>query len=134
MGEQQKIHECNESGTTFTIFVRVVRRSIRTYQWRVERDQHPAVIMATRAHKEKKKAMTLAVTSNQAATEERRYWPAESTNRSRVAYFEYFGGSTRIVTGVSGLTYYFVGQRSLVAVDARDRRALARIPGLRKVT
>jgi len=89
--------------------------------------------MATRAHKEKK-AMTLAVTSNQAATEERRYWPAESTNRSRVAYFEYFGGSTRIVTGVSGLTYYFVGQRSLVAVDARDRRAMASVPGLRKVT
>ena len=78
--------------------------------------------------------MTLAVTSNQAATEERRYWPAESTNRSRVAYFEYFGGSTRIVTGVSGLSFYFVGRRSLVAVDARDRRALARIPGLRKVT
>ena len=134
MGEQQKICECNESGTTLTILMRVVRRSIRTYRWRVERDQHTAVIMATRAHKEKKKAMTLAVTSNQAATEERRYWPAESTNRSRVAYFEYFGASTRIVTGVSGLTYYFVGQRSLVAVDARDRRALARIPGLKEVS
>jgi hypothetical protein len=38
------------------------------------------------------------------------------------------------VTGVSGLTYYFVGQRSLVAVDARDRRAMASVPGLRKVT
>ena len=78
--------------------------------------------------------MTLAVTSNQAATEGRRYWPAESTNRSRVAYFEYFGASTRIVTGVSGLTYYFVGQRSLVAVELRATTATARIPGLKEVS
>jgi hypothetical protein len=78
--------------------------------------------------------MTPQAASNQATTQGRRHRPAGSATSSRVAYFEYFGGRSRIVRGsVSGQQYYFLGQHALVAVDARDRLTLSTVSGLREL-
>jgi hypothetical protein len=81
----------------------------------------------------KKRAITPSATSNQAMAEEVRQRPGGSATGSRVAYFEFAGGRARMVMGGSGRRYFFRGRRSLVAVDARDRRAVSRTPGLREV-
>ncbi len=51
-----------------------------------------------------------------------------------VAYFEYTGATGLTVLGpVTGRRYRFDGRGVRVAVDLRDRRSVAAVPGLRSV-
>jgi hypothetical protein len=51
-----------------------------------------------------------------------------------VAYFEYVGRTAITVIGpVSGIRYRFAAPGSRLAVDLRDRRALAGVPHLRQI-
>ena len=48
--------------------------------------------------------------------------------------FEYLGATALTVIGpVSGRQYRFAARGARIAIDPRDRRSLARIPGLREV-
>jgi len=57
-----------------------------------------------------------------------------SRQRRSVAYFEYAGKTALTVVGpVSGTRYRFVTPGSRVAVDLRDRKQVAAVPGLVEV-
>ncbi len=57
-----------------------------------------------------------------------------SRQRTSVAYFEYTGKTAMTVTGpVSGMTYRFATPGSRVAVDLRDQKRVAAVPGLVQV-
>ncbi|MDX1546155.1 MAG: hypothetical protein R3247_04170, partial [Rhodothermales bacterium] len=59
---------------------------------------------------------------------------ARTAPSSEYAYFQYLGHTGLTVRGPrSGWTYRFDGPGAIVAVDPRDRRALAAIARLRQV-
>jgi len=83
----------------------------------------------------KKRAAAGSAVPNRATTDQSRNTPAGSATSSSVAYFQYVGGRMLTVLGeASGQMYHFVGHGALVAVDPRDRRALAVIPGLKEMS
>lgn len=54
-----------------------------------------------------------------------------STSR---AYFQYTGKTAMtVIGGVTGEKYRFPNSGATVAVDARDRRSISAVPGLRRV-
>jgi hypothetical protein len=58
--------------------------------------------------------------------------PARSGHASR-AYFQYTGRTALTVVGATGNKYRFTHAGAIVAVDARDRRSISAVPGLRQV-
>jgi len=59
---------------------------------------------------------------------------AKAAERRFEIRFEYLGATGLTVVGpVSGRQYRFAAPGARVAIDPRDRRALARIPGLREI-
>ncbi|MCP5116738.1 MAG: hypothetical protein GY953_38415 [bacterium] len=61
--------------------------------------------------------------------------PALRPNRrSASAYFQYLGTTGMTVRApITGTAYRFDGPGAILAVDPRDRRALAAVPNLRQV-
>jgi len=60
--------------------------------------------------------------------------PPAPRQRSYVAYFEYTGTTAMTVLGPgSGMTYRFPSPGSRLAIDLRDRAAIAKVPGLIEV-
>jgi len=60
--------------------------------------------------------------------------PASAAAATQRPEFVYHGGGVLSVVGpVSGLQYRFVGYGARLAVDARDRASLARVPQLQEV-
>jgi len=59
--------------------------------------------------------------------------PAATRAASYVAYFEYVGGTGMTVLGPSGARYRFQTRGSRLAVDLRDRAAVAAVPGMVQV-
>ena len=60
--------------------------------------------------------------------------PGETSGRTSRPYFQYVGTTALTVIGpISKRRYRFTGRGAILGVDARDRRALARVPNLRQV-